>query len=121
MSPGLLWVAWRGCDQGGFYSTGVAGSHGDGCQTIYQPAAAAEKRFAEKQQSAAVAAAQPPRPAAAPRPPPAAAPSQPAAQTAREERATLLKEQAAYERTAMEAERAERTRDLVDSMWQSLE
>lgn len=22
MSPGLLWVAWRGCDQGGFYSTG---------------------------------------------------------------------------------------------------
>lgn len=45
----------------------------------------------------------------------------PAAATEREERATLLKEQAAYERQALAAEQQQRTRAFVDSMWQSLE
>ncbi|KAL4437955.1 hypothetical protein ABPG77_004176 [Micractinium sp. CCAP 211/92] len=123
--PGLLWVAWRGCDQGGFYSTGVSGTHGEGCQSIYQPAAAAEQRFAEKQRQAAAAPAVSAVPAEADAESrlasAAAAPSRPAAETPQEERATLRKEQAAYERAVMEAERAERTRAFADSMWQSLE
>jgi hypothetical protein len=32
-----------------------------------------------------------------------------------------MKEQAAYERVAMEAEQQRRTQQLVDSMWQGLE
>eukprot|EP00199_Chlamydomonas_sp_CCMP681_P005146 CAMPEP_0119109802 /NCGR_PEP_ID=MMETSP1180-20130426/23529_1 /TAXON_ID=3052 ORGANISM="Chlamydomonas cf sp, Strain CCMP681" /NCGR_SAMPLE_ID=MMETSP1180 /ASSEMBLY_ACC=CAM_ASM_000741 /LENGTH=136 /DNA_ID=CAMNT_0007095775 /DNA_START=203 /DNA_END=613 /DNA_ORIENTATION=- len=46
--PGALVLAflpWNGCDQGGNYSTGNSSPT---CQTIYQPAAAAETRFAAK-------------------------------------------------------------------------
>lgn len=101
----LLFLPWRGCDVGGNYATGVADNN---CQQVYQPAAAAEKRFAAKQRAAADAAA-------------AAAAAPLAAETAREERSTVLKEQAAFERTSMEAERARQTQQLVENMWQSLE
>lgn len=39
----------------------------------------------------------------------------------REELRTLLKEQQAYEREAMDAAQQQRTKELVDSMWQGLE
>lgn len=41
--------------------------------------------------------------------------------TGREERLTLLKEQQAYEREVLRADNEQRTREFVDSMWQSLE
>lgn len=66
-------------------------------------------RFAEQQQRRAAAAAAPP--AEAPQP----------AASGREELATLRKEQAAYDRAAMQAEQERNTQQLVDSMWQSLE
>lgn len=89
---------------------GVEGTHGDSCQQIYQPAAAAERRFAERQRQAQAQVQ-----AAAP-----AAPPQPAA-SGREEVATLRKEQAVYDRAAMAAQQERNTRELVDSMWQGLE
>ena len=36
----LLFLPWRGCDEGGSYSIGVT----ENCQQMYQPAAAAERR-----------------------------------------------------------------------------
>lgn len=67
-------------------------------------------RFAERQRQ------QQQQAAAKTEPPP-----QPAAETSREEVATLRKEQAAFERAAMEAEQQLRTQEKVDAMWQSLE
>lgn len=88
---------------------------------LHPPCCRLRPRFAEKQRQAAVAAAEQAEHWTESRPAAAAPPPQPAAETAQEERATLLKEQAAYVRAAMEAAQAERTRALVDSMWQSLE
>lgn len=42
----LAFLPVTACDQGGFYSTGNTNSL---CTTVYQPAAEAERRFAEKQ------------------------------------------------------------------------
>lgn len=44
----LAFLPWYGCDQGGFYATGVRGVPGRDCQEIYQPAAAAEQRARER-------------------------------------------------------------------------
>lgn len=37
----LGFLPWKGCSEGGFYDTGISG---EGCQKMYQPAAAAERR-----------------------------------------------------------------------------
>ncbi|KAI3438670.1 hypothetical protein D9Q98_001091 [Chlorella vulgaris] len=107
----LLFLPWRGCDQGGNYSTGVKGP----CQPIYQPAAAAEERYIKQQQQQQQRHAEAATATSTEAGPPSPAPSN------REDRSTLMKEQAAYERVAMEAEQQRRTQQLVDSMWQGLE
>lgn len=67
-------------------------------------------RFAEQRRRAAGAQPSAPLPT----------PAQPAA-SEREELQTLRKEQQVYDREVLEAERLERTRRKVESMWQSLE
>jgi hypothetical protein len=77
-------------------------------------------RFAEQRRRAAGAQPSAPLPTPAQPSAPLPTPAQPAA-SEREELQTLRKEQQVYDREVLEAERLERTRREVESMWQSLE
>jgi hypothetical protein len=144
-------LPWSGCDTGGFYGTGrgeapscsrhayvhshacklalsrpsarpPAGIKVPGCQEVYQPAAAAEERFKAVR---SLGAGPTPQPAPAlqievsaaepsPGPPSALEPTpQPAS--------SLSEEAKGFLRDELLAEQRQRTQELVDAAWQSLE
>eukprot|EP00195_Chlamydomonas_chlamydogama_P012250 CAMPEP_0202902004 /NCGR_PEP_ID=MMETSP1392-20130828/15852_1 /ASSEMBLY_ACC=CAM_ASM_000868 /TAXON_ID=225041 /ORGANISM="Chlamydomonas chlamydogama, Strain SAG 11-48b" /LENGTH=112 /DNA_ID=CAMNT_0049588679 /DNA_START=275 /DNA_END=613 /DNA_ORIENTATION=- len=109
-------LPWNGCDQGGFYSTGTEGTPGKDCQMMYQPAAGAEKRFAEMLQGNAHAQAVP-QPST-PSTPSRLDPGESSGSAAQE---GLSSEAQGFLRDELAAELSQRNKQLVDDAWQSLE
>ncbi|KAG1676371.1 hypothetical protein FOA52_001166 [Chlamydomonas sp. UWO 241] len=144
-SLALGFLPWNGCDAGGFYATGQAGTPGKDCQEVYQPAEAAEQRLRAKLAplpaptpvAVAVAlAAQPTvlpssRGEQPPAPPPQtaepASPSSSAALAPTPEQhplntAALLSDEAKrFLRDELLAEKRAREQKLTEDAWQTLE
>eukprot|EP00775_Hariotina_reticulata_P003755 gene3755-biopygen5436 len=126
-----------GLHQGGFYDTGIQGTSGKECQAMYQPAAAAEARFAATLRTTGSSSSSnqsdPDRAdmgegagsssmSSAEGGAPEAATSPATGSTGTSERLQEVPAASkALVREILQADNRQRTKELVDSAWQSLE